>query len=110
MLGCDLLEHFAVLAGFEFPEFEFSADVDVLYVFGKSDDELFDGVSSKKVFKFFNVSNLVSHFHHVFGSLFQKYSVREIFWNADSTFFQYLVSQFHYSCSWEGLDLQQSIT
>ncbi len=30
MLGGDLLEHFAVLAGFEFPEFKFSADVDVL--------------------------------------------------------------------------------
>ncbi len=109
VFGCDLLDHFAGLTGFGFPEFMFAAEHDVFEVSGEADDELFDGIGSEKLFQFFSVRNLISHFHHVLGSFFQKYSVREIRRNTNTAFFQYLVSQFHYSCSGEGLDLEQCI-
>ncbi len=109
VFGGDFFDHFTGLSGFGFPEFMFAAEHDVFEVSGEADDELFDGISSKKLFKFFNVMNLISHFHHVLGSFFQKYSVWEIRRNTNTAFFQYLVSQFHYSCTREGLDLEQCV-
>jgi hypothetical protein len=109
VFGGDFFDHFTGLSGFGFPEFMFATEHDVFEVPGETDDELFDGISSEKLFKFFNVMNLISHFHHVLGSFFQKYSVREIRRNTNTAFFQYLVSQFHYSCPGEGLDLQQCV-